>query len=543
MNNVFINWELSMVTSYFGNLWTLSEAISYTINGVLGNDYASDRDISESLNLRKGEFVIGFLSYISLGALVRTNYDRVFSWGTDIYGSLARGKLGGTINHPTEVTDNLNLNRESILHWGNGILLTNTNRVITWGNNSYGQLGIGSTFFDIPNGNDITENFDLNENDLIVDVISRSNSRFAISSKGYLFAWGNNEFNAVQPLFDYQLTPFISKPINITSYFYLEENENISELIMLNESNNLIRTNKNRYFLLGRDQIGFGVNPEVFKFPRSTVFYHKAPVDVTNRLNLNLDESIIHSINTTGNDEGYFLVTDKGRLLQINTHDEPILDITSQFNLNSDEKIILIVSSYGSHAVLTSYGRVFTWGDNSAGQLGDGNTIRRDKPKDITENILFQSDKELITGVSIWSNRLMFVSNENIIYGTGSIQGRSYRVPHPLELDLKLALDEKIVSIDLTNRSIITNKGSVYIIDRNLNLLTFVEQPNQREVWNIEKEFGAEINFLDILEEIIGHRVEARFYSDSSMLKEINGESVIIGGEMIVYVLIESIFD
>ena len=58
----------------------------------------------------------------------------------------------------------------------------------------------------------------------------------------------------------------------------------------------------------------------------------------------------------------------------------PRTEITSQFNLNAGETITQISFGGVHSSALTSSGRVFTWGYNDHGQLGDGTTTDRDTP-------------------------------------------------------------------------------------------------------------------------------------------------------------------
>lgn len=59
-------------------------------------------------------------------------------------------------------------------------------------------------------------------------------------------------------------------------------------------------------------------------------------------------------------------------------------DITSQFNLDTDEKIIQVALGLFHTSAITSKGRVFTWGQNESGQLGDGTSVSKSIPVDVT---------------------------------------------------------------------------------------------------------------------------------------------------------------
>lgn len=81
--------------------------------------------------------------------------------------------------------------------------------------------------------------------------------------------------------------------------------------------------------------------------------------------------------------------------------DTPIVNnITKKFNLRNDE-IITSISLGGTHnAVLTSLGRLFLWGINESGQLGDGSLDYREDPVDITTRFKLP-EGESISAISL----------------------------------------------------------------------------------------------------------------------------------------------
>ena len=75
-------------------------------------------------------------------------------------------------------------------------------------------------------------------------------------------------------------------------------------------------------------------------------------------------------------------------------------DITNKFNLATGETITSFSLGFHHSLALTSAGRIFTWGNNSSGQLGDGTTVDKNVPTDIT------SQFNLVVGESILSASL-----------------------------------------------------------------------------------------------------------------------------------------
>ncbi len=60
-------------------------------------------------------------------------------------------------------------------------------------------------------------------------------------------------------------------------------------------------------------------------------------------------------------------------------------EITSRISLATGDKIIQVSLGNVHSAALTSNGRLFTWGRNNYGQLGDGTNTNRYSPTQITQ--------------------------------------------------------------------------------------------------------------------------------------------------------------
>jgi alpha-tubulin suppressor-like RCC1 family protein len=65
------------------------------------------------------------------------------------------------------------------------------------------------------------------------------------------------------------------------------------------------------------------------------------------------------------------------------------------FTLSSGEKIVGVSLGYYHSSALTSFGRLFMWGYNYYGQLGDGTTTDSSTPIDITNNFTLSSGEKI----------------------------------------------------------------------------------------------------------------------------------------------------
>jgi uncharacterized repeat protein (TIGR02543 family) len=141
-------------------------------------------------------------------------------------------------------------------------------------------------------------------------------------------------------------------------------------------------TSKGRVFMCGSNQLGqLGTG--------YTSIYNFTPIDITSKLPLNEEETIIqvslgcyHSTALTsqkrvliwgGNASGQL-----GDGTMINSY-SPI-DITDKIKLDEGEVISKVLSGSANSSVFTSQKRLFIWGSNSVGQFGNGNTTDSANP-------------------------------------------------------------------------------------------------------------------------------------------------------------------
>jgi len=173
-------------------------------NGQLGvGDFETHegvQNISAQFNLGSDDEII----QVSLGeyhAMALSQMGKVFIWGHNAYGKLS---LPGSDSKstPVDITDNFDLNENETVIFieagrdHNG-LITSEGRVFTWGANAYGQLGNGLTLNPwesvVYEPSEIT--FILEEEDFIIDLEFGNNHSLALSYMGQAFVWGSNEEN------------------------------------------------------------------------------------------------------------------------------------------------------------------------------------------------------------------------------------------------------------------------------------------------------------------------------------------------------------
>ncbi len=349
-------------------------------------------------------------------------------------------------------------------------VLSSSGRVFTWGENKYGELGDGSTYnSDSPK--DITDEFGLAVNETIISLAVGYKHTVALSSLGRVFTWG---FNSSGQLGDKTL---ISKstPIDITESLKLGLDEHVTSIYAISGRCFAITS-------LGR-LLGWG-NNETGELGDNTYFVRQAPIDITPFFNLNNGENIIQVV------PGFYhtlAVSSEGRIFTWGKNFQGQLgdgttvrkltptDITAKFDFAEGESIADIIIEKGIYAssfLLTSAGRLFTWGYNFHGQLGIDSKINNPEPTDITGSFAI-SGEEIIIRIEANNMHAFAISSENRIWAwgynsTGQIGNRTRAdALEPIEITDEFGLQEIEMVEDIQTGSLhtvmTTSLGRVFI--------------------------------------------------------------------------------
>ena len=362
--------------------------------GQLGDGTTIDRyvpvDITIGFNLQAGETIV----MVSLGnthAAALTSEGRLFTWGANWYGQLGDGT---TINRhtPADITAHfmLDVGETLIMIFLRGYhaaALTSEGRLFTWGANWYGQLGDGTTE-NTHTPVDITAAFNLLAGETLIQMSLGLEHSAALTSENRFFTWGRNNSGQLGD----GTTVDRHTPVDITDNFLLGGDETLIQM-SLGGAHSAALTSEGRLFTWGSNwsfELGDGTDTDRF-----------FPTEITEEFNLPVGETIIqvslgltHSSAVTSESRvftwGY---NGHGRLGQGDATYEARgipTDITSGYELGDDDMMMTVVCGGQHSAFLTTEGRVFTWGYNFYGQLGDGTDVDKYVP---TEPLL--DDPEL----------------------------------------------------------------------------------------------------------------------------------------------------
>lgn len=350
------------------------------------------------------------------------------------------------------------------------LLLTSFNRVFSYGDNGYGQLGANdSNRRNYPV--EITDNFSLNGDEKIERIFAGSFFSAAISSEGRIFTWGANDFGQLA------LSPFDNHnyliPKDITNIFDFFPNEEISD-VSLGMSHSILVTSNGRVFTWGRNyygNLGIGTYDELF---------HSDPIEITFAFGFDqttleypkhIEASMDGTILVTSNNRNFVFGSNQWNSLALG--ETPYVttpyEITDLFAFNVDEEVEIVKSRALSAVLVTSENRVFTWGCNFSGELGLGYSSAYENVTDITGNISLQLG-ETIIDVSAGNSLIIITSLGRFLFA-----GERQIVPgfrpsdniYPItDLTYVFTLNEgehiaKLVDKNSYSKSVLTSSGRV----------------------------------------------------------------------------------
>ena len=314
------------------------------------------------------------------------NEGKVYTWGSNSYGKLGDGSDEHQRNIPICISNLENdLKGKNIVEiylsyvWSTIVALDSEGKVYTWGYNKYGQIGDGS---DVEYRNTPICISDL-ENDLkgknIVDIYSNGDIIRALDDKGKIYAWGDNWNGQIGDGSDVE---YRNTPICISDLENDLNGKNIVDIYSDSNSGIIIALdNKGKVYTWGDNWNGILGNG-------SDVEYRNTPIcisDLENDLKGKNIVDIYLSYNTI------IALDSEGKVYTWGSNWNGILGDGSDVeyrntpicisNLENDLKGKNIVDIYMKNDLnytiiaLDSEGKVYTWGENSNGILGDGNDV------------------------------------------------------------------------------------------------------------------------------------------------------------------------
>ena len=303
----------------------------------------------------------------NLSIILRDNEGKIYTWGRNNYGQLGNGTT--TDQKIPSCISNLNndLKGKNIVDFytnGKTILARdNEGKIYTWGRNAYGELGDGTT----TNKNKPICISDLNnalKGKNIVKILNSSYSMIVQDDTGKIYAWGDNDYGQLGD----GTTTKQKVPICISNLDNDLNGKNIIELYYNDGTGILARDNEGKIYTWGRNNYGL--------LGDGTTTNKNKPICISN-----LDNDL--------NGKNITKVYDK-------------------------------ISNY-ERIVQDSEGKIYTWGRNNYGQLGDGTNEDKNRPMCISDLDNDLKGKNIVYVCSLrgFGTGILAIDNEGKIYTWG----------------------------------------------------------------------------------------------------------------------------
>lgn len=273
-------------------------------------------------------------------ALLLSESGHVWTVGRNTFGQLGFNSVKGYTTKPQDITDSLDLSSsDEITKVVAGdyysFAISKNHRVFAWGDNQWGQLGNGSVMNQFEPV-EITNQFPLDADDYIADVVAGVQTSYAVSHKGIGFYWGNgNDDLDGDNDRDYERTPIPtptrSNWAGALAHFKVVAGNRVAASMTAGDL--LFTWGRNTNGELGRTKYG-----EPNQLSKS-----ETPWFISCRANSNISW-------------GKASEDDKNQC--------------DNFDLSEDDRMIDVDAGNGVMAVVTFDGSVFVWGSNQNKMLG-----------------------------------------------------------------------------------------------------------------------------------------------------------------------------
>ena len=358
----------SVVLDNSGQVYTFGQ----NAHGQLGDDMTSDQLIPVPI-YGTHDFVRIDSKYLHTIAL--QNDGSVWTWGWNQKGQLGNGATND-LSAPTRVEG---LTRVKGIAAGayHTMVLMHDGNVNVWGSNSYGQLGDGTSiasYTPVP----------VNSLEKVKAIAAGHNHSLAILNDNTVMAWGHNNAGQVGNYKDQNnnLAPVLS-PVKVPNLVNVVSIAAGKEHSMALKQNGTVWT----WGANDKGQLGIGStinqsNPVAVKKSSSEILTDIVAIAAGGQHSLALQDN--GTIWTWGhNNQGQL---GNGTMLT----DEDINYIATP--IASDEKFIAIAAGENHSMALSDDGTVWSWGDNSKGQLGNNSFNKALEPQHVHSRDLFKDD-------------------------------------------------------------------------------------------------------------------------------------------------------
>ncbi|MFT9116351.1 MAG: IPT/TIG domain-containing protein [Sporolactobacillus sp.] len=319
-------------------------------------------------------------SAVSGGAthtLALNNNHKLFTWGDNTYGQLGNNNQYNSSLRPVAVDVSGPLKNKIINKIASGynfsLALDSNGNVYAWGDNTYGQLGDGTTTSRSSPVN--ISSSGVLSGKTITAIFAGNNQSFAIDSNGSLYAWGRNDISQLgDGTTTNKTAPELISGGAISGKTITKVAAGDAHTLALDSNGNVYAWGYNVDGRLGNNTTTNSSTPVLINdgaISGKTIidiaagYYHSVALDNSG------------NVYTWGNNTYGQLGNDT------NTNSSVPVAVYNAGVLSG--KIVTSLSAGQNYTLaLDSNGQVYAWGDNNDGQLGDGTTINELEPINVS---------------------------------------------------------------------------------------------------------------------------------------------------------------
>ena len=359
------NGYFSRALSTQGDIYTWGESflgqLGLGVAGV-GVNQTTPKKVTKPSGVTKFTVIDGGTRH----SLALTDTGDIYSWGNNVYGQLGLGDSGYNTERtsPQLVTKPSAVNKFNAIAAGAGfsMALTDTGDIYSWGDNTYGQLGLGTlgtnTYQAKPQK--VTKPSGVNK---FIDIGAGYFQSLALTDTGDIYSWGHNTYGQLGlGNTDWMTTPqLVLKPSTVNKFTDIVGGEKFS--LALTDAGEIYSWGIN-----DAGQLGIGNSGTQETTPKKV----SNPSGVTKFTSL--DTSYNHSLALTDTGDSYSWGKNENGELGLGTSG-------TDMNKASPQKITMPdgvtkftdISGSAFHSLaLTDIGVLYSWGSNSNGELGLG---------------------------------------------------------------------------------------------------------------------------------------------------------------------------
>jgi alpha-tubulin suppressor-like RCC1 family protein len=323
----------------------------------------------------------------------------VYTWGKNDYEQLGDGSNMSS-NVPVEVYRGGVLSDKTITQVATGyyhsIALASDGTVYTWGGNNSGQLGNGSnTNSNVPVAVTISGK-------TITQVAAGFEHSIALASDGTMYTWGYNDFGQLGN--GSNTSSNVPVEVTISGKIITQVAAGGYHSIALASDGTLYTWGYNAF-----GQLGDG---------STTSSNVPVAVTISGKTITQVAAGIYHSIVLASDGAVYTWGNNYYGQLGNNSNTDsnvPVAVYTS--GVLSDKTITQVAAGYYHSIALASNGAVYTWGYNDSGQLGDGSNTSSNVPVEVyTSGVL---SGKTITQVAVGFNHCIALASDGAVYTWG----------------------------------------------------------------------------------------------------------------------------